>query len=553
LLRSANDGDSWATWGDLTNEQGSPGLLCCKESGSFLYVGTDQNAIARGTSPHFTGDWTSGSVVPSNVNDLETFGGHLYAACDPSGSVYRTSNGVDWTHVTYGPATVQDKGGFALKEFDGYLYAAGDSNDNIIRSSDGITWESAPSGLGTAGLVVGYKLESHNGYLYATNSNNQLVRSSDGARWDIRYVRGFLDDINTILSYNGTLYLGLANGELWSSNDDGGTFGLYQIPGAGEVLSLSTQCAYAFCGNTDPANGKIYKWGGAPTHYMITYDGTNFSTSSATSPANTGDTIVSMLSYDDLLYATIINDTEGYIVRKYDGTSWSTYPAFATTINAMHIHGTFLVVSLDNGEIYYLNTTTDKWVEYLKIPDLPFTTTGVQAFASYAQSPLDLYSFVERAWYSSDFIEDNTIHYAITGAGVSGSSLQRASIPGYRKQLDFMLDAAVHGGTHQAINRMANAFTLVNPDIRNSYITPQWKLKSTTGPIESINPGVWRFTDSPSWRDNLWQGSHATFTSGSTVANTIAVGYVILVNDNNTVDVGPIYDPRLLMDLTRIS
>ncbi len=144
-----------------------------------------------------------------------------------------------------------------------------------------------------------------------------------------------------------------------------------------------------------------------------------------------------------------------------------------------------------------------------------------------------------------------TTHYAVPGAGVSGSTVQYASIPGYKKQLDFMLEAAVQGGTHQGIIRASNAFTLINPDIREAYATPQWKLKSTLGQITQVSANVWQFSNSESWRDNLWQGSHATFTSGSITSDKIAVGYVILVNDNNTVDVGPIYDSRLLLDLVR--
>ena len=282
---------------------------------------------------------------------------------------------------------------------------------------------------------------------------------------------------------------------------------------------------------------------------MTTYDGTNFVND--TSPASAGDTILEMHSYGDQLYVIMVNSTGGYTVRRYNGTSWSTHASFSYAINTMYEHNGFLIIALANGEVFYLNTESDTWQQYLDIPDLSFSTNGVTAFASYTMSPTKVYSFVDNAWYSSEFISSEIRHYAVQGATISGSTTQYASIPGYRKQLDFMLNAAMYGGTHQGIISATNAFTLVNPDIRESHTTPQWKLKSITGPITQLSPNVWQFSSSLSWRDNLWQGSHATLISGSSISDKIAAGYVILVNDNNTVDVGPIYDLRLLLDLTR--
>jgi len=154
-------------------------------------------------------------------------------------------------------------------------------------------------------------------------------------------------------------------------------------------------------------------------------------------------------------------------------------------------------------------------------------------------------------------VTQGTKNYAITGAAISGSTTQYTSVPGYRKQLDFMLEAAMYGSTLHGIISTTNAFTLINPDIREAYATPNWKLKSTAGPITQLSNNIWTFSGSSSWRDNLWQGAHITLTSGSispaeTDNNRIIVGHVVLVNDNNTVTIGPIYDPRLLLDLTRI-
>lgn len=553
LLKSTDDGDTWSTLVDLTDVDGSiERVYSLIESGSFLYAGTDQGKILRGTYPFASGDWTTyaPTILPDNVYDFAQFGGHLYAACDPSGSIFRTTRGWDWTHVTYGPATVQDKGGFSLQVFDDYLYAAGDSDKNIIRSADGVTWEFAPSGLGTALDNVGYLVAVHGDYLYARTDSGFLVSSNNGTTWNATYYFGYNGTISAVFSYLGALYVGLENGELWVSPNDGAYFFLMRQSGIGPIRVLDTAYGYAFCGTFDESKGKIYKWGGSSIHHMVTYDGTDFTTEDT--PAVAGDTVVKMMSHGDYLYAAINHTTNGYTMWKYGGTSWTIDYTFTAAINAMSEHNNILVVALHNGDIFYLNPANANWTQYEEFPTVPLNSTGATTFFGWPTDTSGLYSYFERSWYVTDFITYSTIHYAVTGAGISGSAEQRAAIPGYRKQLDFMLDAAVHGGTHHGITRAANAFTLVNPDIRNSYETPQWKLKSTTGPVSVVSPGVWQFTNSPSWRDNLWQGAHATFTSGSCVSNKIAVGYIVLVNDNNTVDVGPIYDLRLLMDLTRI-
>ncbi|KKM73929.1 hypothetical protein LCGC14_1405460, partial [marine sediment metagenome] len=562
LLYSEDYGVTWNVKVDLTYMDASPSLptllYCCKEfdygdaTGSYLFVGSDDpSTVYKARAPHTSGSWSITSLPDANMTviDLTTFGGALYAAAVHNStafqSIYETTDGTTWTLVDN-----SDKGGWAFEQFDSYLYATGFGDDTVIRSSDGTTWTNAVDGLGTAGTSVGYSLEAHNGYLYSTNAAYHLVRTSNGTTWDTRYT-GFGELIKSILSYNNTLYVGLNNGELWSSTDDGQTFVLFQIPSAYTIHTLSGHSTYALCGTGDNPTGGIFKWGNseAAQHYMTTYDGTNFVND--TSPASAGDTILEMHSYGDQLYVIMVNSTGGYTVRRYNGTSWSTHASFSYAINTMYEHNGFLIIALANGEVFYLNTESDTWQQYLDIPDLSFSTNGVTAFASYTMSPTKVYSFVDNAWYSSEFISSEIRHYAVQGATISGSTTQYASIPGYRKQLDFMLNAAMYGGTHQGIISATNAFTLVNPDIRESHTTPQWKLKSITGPITQLSPNVWQFSSSLSWRDNLWQGSHATLISGSSISDKIAAGYVILVNDNNTVDVGPIYDLRLLLDLTR--
>jgi len=349
LLYSTDDGDIWNEKVDLSYIDPTPGqpatLYSCKEfdaldgSGSFLYVGTDNSLIVRARAPHTSGSWSqasSGSL--SIVTSLETFNGALFAATASGAEqhILRTTNGTSWTHVNASPASVVDKGGWYLKEFNSYLYAAGDVNNKVIRSSDGIVWENTVDGLGTAGTAVAAPLETHNNYLYAANNSNQITRTNNGTTWHIQYT-GFTSQISTILSYRDTLYVGLINGELWNSTDDGLTFTLFQT--SDTILKLDAHNNFAFCSTSLFPNGAIFKWGGGGAqHYMTTYDGINFE--AAASPANIGDSVPEMHPYDTKLYAIVNNSTGGYSVRRYYNVPRNLPPFIGETKGLWRFNGT---------------------------------------------------------------------------------------------------------------------------------------------------------------------------------------------------------------------
>jgi len=89
------------------------------------------------------------------------------------------------------------------------------------------------------------------------------------------------------------------------------------------------------------------------------------------------------------------------------------------------------------------------------------------------------------------------------------------SIPSYRKTIDFLLDAAIHGGTIQAVERTVNAFTLVNPEIRELHTIDRWRLKAVSGSISGSVDNVLTITPDPGWKRGELIGSIAIFTSGS--------------------------------------
>jgi hypothetical protein len=89
------------------------------------------------------------------------------------------------------------------------------------------------------------------------------------------------------------------------------------------------------------------------------------------------------------------------------------------------------------------------------------------------------------------------------------------SIPAYRKTVDFLMDASLHGGSIHAIKRVVNAFTLTNPDIRELYNAPRWKLKAYSGSIAATSGNIITVSPDPGWRRNEFLGSIATLYSGS--------------------------------------
>jgi hypothetical protein len=133
----------------------------------------------------------------------------------------------------FGTANNYQTGGFAI--FGGQLYM-GTRNDvtgaQLWRSSDGIVWSPVfQNGLGN---IDNYKLEALHvagNQLYAGFDNwatgLEVWASADGTTWRQVNPDGFGDNnnestlwSNSVITYNGTLYIGTGNGpnggEVWA-------------------------------------------------------------------------------------------------------------------------------------------------------------------------------------------------------------------------------------------------------------------------------------------------------------------------------------------------
>jgi len=98
----------------------------------------------------------------------------------------------------------------AMVEFNGLLYANTESSGDIMRSSDGANWQIVHNGENGS---IGCGLEVFDGQLYAVNYRNSqkdhgaILRSADGAAWTTVWDSGPASSyIREITSHDGTLY-----------------------------------------------------------------------------------------------------------------------------------------------------------------------------------------------------------------------------------------------------------------------------------------------------------------------------------------------------------
>lgn len=229
--------------------------------------------------------------------------------------------------------------------------------------------------------------------------------------------------------------------------------------------------------------------------------------------------------------ATYSNDTDLYkILSMYSSELASGSAALETVRNNLFI------VTCENSKLY---DNFGKYFDQIKYFEQNYTEDRYVSGSG-------IYNITTPTQY---YTEGNT-SYVYTGAGVSGSTVQQVSIPSYKKQLNFMIEAAINGSTLYGVTRAVDAFTLINPDIRELYSLPQWKLKTSDNVVTRLSTNVWKFSE-VSWKPSSWIGAHITLTSGSIPTDKTAAGYAVIVNSNNTVTIGSIYNNNLLFSFRR--
>jgi len=238
---------------------------------------------------------------------------------------------------------------------------------------------------------------------------------------------------------------------------------------------------------------------------------------------------------------------------------WEEHQEFTVPLKSFYNGTERLVITTgDEGKLYYLDEDDDTWVVHTEEPQFPTVTGYGSGYELILPDPSGGYYGIHRDHIDhTDNLFDTAVYRyvyppAISTLPTSGPT----TIPGYRKQLDFLMDAAMAGSTHHGINRAIQGFTLITPQIQEDSPTHGWKLSSFSGAISQISDGVWKIYESANTplRLDAWQGSYMTAWSGSTDATKTAVGYLVLNNTaDNTLTVAPIHNQNLYWDLRRLS
>jgi hypothetical protein len=276
---------------------------------------------------------------------------------------------------------------------------------------------------------------------------------------------------------------------------------------------------------------------------IFAFDSTNWTMLDAPSNSISSNKFI---DFNGTLYAII--DDSVMVYNDFSG-SWTTHTSF----NGLYPRDIFvfqnnLIVSVNYGTVYRLSLADNQFIEFDQLDNSIKDSPSL--FVELADT---IYAYYQNGWYSSSFVSTTEWSQLWPAPHTAGTAIQNVSIPGYRKQLEFMLEAAVNGSTHKGITRMVNAFTLINPDIREIYTLPQWKLTNKTYNVTQLSSNTWQFSGATNFRTNLFAGAHATFVSGSTPQDKVAAAYLVLINDNDSVTVGAIEDKRLLMEIVRPS
>ena len=201
-------------------------------------------------------------------------------------------------------------------------------------------------------------------------------------------------------------------------------------------------------------------------------------------------------------------------------------------VTAFEIHKNNLYASTSQGNVHRLFAGSTEW-------DIPYHTLTGAPIRDLKSSGENLYAIFDGNG-TTGFTQ--TRGHQIITTTVSGSSSTEtlygwSSIPGYRKQLDFMSSAAVNGGTIKGVNDAACAFTLINSDIRELYKYPDWKLKAYSGSIQQLTSNTVRFTPAPQWFPNQWVGALGTLYSGSKITDKVTSNYVVKENTQTVINI----------------
>jgi hypothetical protein len=189
-LCSSSDGTTWTSPPDPSIVNAAAGFrpTSYARAGS-TYVATSSSALGGDQPVWYSSDGVSWRPTDEaqfeglSVFNVLALNGRLYALAmgDPSGALFATDNGADWSRVSELPVT-PNFGGFAIT---GDRIAIGASDGDEWVTYDGVHWEKValPAGVDFLGVL---RVGDGDSVAFGSTSASpvlKLLRSSDGIDW----------------------------------------------------------------------------------------------------------------------------------------------------------------------------------------------------------------------------------------------------------------------------------------------------------------------------------------------------------------------------------
>ncbi|MCX5787555.1 MAG: fibronectin type III domain-containing protein [Elusimicrobia bacterium] len=243
---SSPDGSTWTAVFTSPVQAGAQGIESMVVFNGKLFAVNSVTSVI-----YVSGDGASWSPVGSpgpSVNTLGVFNGRLYAGAN--GVLFVSADGVNWGQTSI-PGTTAIR---SLASYNGRLFAGTEPSGAVYGSANGVDWTPALTGTGGASIR---SLAVFNGKLYAGTYMGGIYASPDGATWMPVFSSAAAGGVEGLAALNGKLYAGTDGGKIYQFTPvQAGLTGTNGATGAQTLsafnLSLVNSSNSVVCGGVSP-------------------------------------------------------------------------------------------------------------------------------------------------------------------------------------------------------------------------------------------------------------------------------------------------------------